>query len=144
MFYLPNCLPFRRTRVHPRFFVGFVFSIMIILHTLRGIWERHLGLPLISVSVQYIGWRRKTSVCFIRPDVSVGDWPFCLSTSFIHLFYVFNQCIELKQRSMVGQGVVLIFLLRYAIKWRQSRERKWPCPKVCSAHAQPEVEPYPP
>jgi hypothetical protein len=24
-------------------------------------------------------------------------------------------------------------------KWRQSRDRKWLCPEVCSAHAQPEV-----
>ena len=33
-----------------------------------------------------------------------------------------------------------------AVRWcyRKWRDRKWPCPEVCYAHAQPEIAPYPP
>ena len=47
--------------------------------------------------------------------------------------------------SITGNGSMLSALVwPFDRKWRQSRDRKRPCPEVCSAHAQPEVAQYPP
>ena len=85
----------------------------------------------------------RPSVAF-WPEVTV-TWPeealfgsrFCTCPAFSHAFFLVVE-------PDVTEGHLNPSEFPWDRKWRQSCDRKWPCPEVYSAHAQPKVVPYPP
>ena len=134
------------------------WSIYVPVSNLALIPPRRTSFMLFWTAVQILWMFPMDKIAVSQSEISF--WFQSLSTaSLTSLFHVILHGTICNNVFMVGRSVVYGYSSvtiwggavrwcyrkwRHNRKWRQSRDRKWPCPEVCSAHVQPEVAPYRP